>query len=109
MLLYYPAPDYDCYSHHRGRLDCYPCFQQRHFRRPYNYRVKFDYMWHEDVYRNYPEAVRLDDCPDMEATAYPLAAAPGYGQRAAARTRTPRRTLDAVRGSDERTALRPAR
>ena len=55
ITVYYPAPNYDCYSHgHRG-IECYPAFCERHYRRPYNYRVKFDYPWHEDVYRSWPD------------------------------------------------------
>jgi hypothetical protein len=55
VSIYYPSPDYDCYSHgHRG-IECYPAFCERNYRRPYNYRVKFDYPWHEDVYRNWPD------------------------------------------------------
>ncbi len=56
IAVYYPKPEYDCYSHNHNRLDCYPGFCERHYRRPYNYRVKFDYPWHEDVYRNWPDA-----------------------------------------------------
>jgi hypothetical protein len=50
LLMVYPAPHYDCYSYGHHRLDCYPSFCERHYRRPYNYRVEFDYPWHADVY-----------------------------------------------------------
>ncbi len=61
ITVFYPSPTYDCYSRDPHRLDCYPTFRQRHYRRPYNYRVKFDYPWHEDVYRNWPDACLYDD------------------------------------------------
>jgi hypothetical protein len=61
ITVYYPSPTYNCYSHgHRG-IECYPAFCERHYRRPYNYRVQFDYPWHEDVYRNWPDACVYDD------------------------------------------------
>lgn len=61
ITVFYPAPAYDCYSHNHKRLNCYPGFCESHYRRPYNYRVKFDYPWHEDVYRNWPDAVVCDE------------------------------------------------
>lgn len=67
ITIYYPSPSYDCYSlGHRG-IECYPAFRERHYRRPYNYRVKFDYPWHEDVYRNWP-----DGCVQDESAAPPV-------------------------------------
>ncbi|MEX2185506.1 MAG: hypothetical protein WD875_01885 [Pirellulales bacterium] len=61
ITVYYPSPSYDCYSHHGNLLNCYPSFSERHYRRPYNYRVKFDYPWHEDVYRSWPDACVCDE------------------------------------------------
>lgn len=95
MMLYYPAPDYDCYSHNRGWLECYPGWCERHYRRPYNYRVKLDYPWHEDVYRNFPDAVTLDDCHEHEPV--PAEAAAQFGKlkssRAVKAARVERRDL----------------
>jgi hypothetical protein len=50
----YEPPYFTCYSHHRNRLDCYPGFHEQYYRRPYNYRVLFDYPWHEDVHGPVP-------------------------------------------------------
>jgi hypothetical protein len=50
----YEPPYFDCYSRHRKWLDCYPGFHEIHYRRPYNYRVLFDYPWHEDVHGPMP-------------------------------------------------------
>ncbi len=71
ITVFYPAPAYDCYSHNHKRLDCYPSFCESNYRRPYNYRVKFDYPWHEDVYRNWPDAIVCEEgmAPPMIASA----------------------------------------
>jgi hypothetical protein len=52
----YQPPYFTCYSHHRNRLDCYPSFHEQYYRRPYNYRVLFDYPWHENLYGPVPAA-----------------------------------------------------
>jgi hypothetical protein len=50
----YEPPYFTCYSHHRHWLDCYPGFHEQYYRRPYNYRVLFDYPWHESVHGPVP-------------------------------------------------------
>jgi hypothetical protein len=65
ITVYYFSPNYDCYSHgHRG-IECYPAFRERNYRRPYNFRVKFDYPWHEDVYRSWPDACVGDESANL--------------------------------------------
>lgn len=61
VTIYYPAPSYDCYSHGHAGIECYPSFRERNYRRPYNYRVKFDYPWHEDLYRSWPDACLAEE------------------------------------------------
>ena len=46
----YEPPYFTCYSRHHNWLDCYPGFHEQYYRRPYNYRVLFDYPWHEDLH-----------------------------------------------------------
>jgi hypothetical protein len=50
----YEPPYFTCYSRHRNWLDCYPSFHEQYYRRPYNYRVLFDYPWHEDLHGPVP-------------------------------------------------------
>jgi hypothetical protein len=50
----YEPPYFNCYSRHRNWLDCYPGFHEQHYRRPYNYRVLFDYPWHENLHGPVP-------------------------------------------------------
>jgi hypothetical protein len=69
ITVFYPRPEYDCYSHNHKRLDCYPGFCESNYRRPYNYRVKFDYPWHEDVYRNWPDAIVCEDAMESPMVA----------------------------------------
>lgn len=89
ITIYYPSPSYDCYSHGLRGIGCYPAFCERHYRRPYNYRVKFDYPWHEDVYRNWPDGCVQDTSvqpPVLEAsTQYP---GPRHGPGVAGRLPT---------------------
>lgn len=91
LLLVYPAPRYTCYSHNHHRLDCYPCFCERHYRRPYNYRAEFDYPWHHDVYgiNNDGYAINgpapVGECLNSETAAdQPV---PKFGQQSARKTR----------------------
>lgn len=66
LVQVYETPYYDCYSLDRKWLDCYPSFHERHYRRPYNYRVLFDYPWHEEPNRGAGYSNTVDDCPTAE-------------------------------------------